>query len=229
MNCIIIDDEELSRKSLEMFIAKTDFLSLMESFNDPIDAVKYLSDNKVDLIFVDIEMPGMTGLELIETIKHLPIQVIITTSHKEFALDAFEYYVTDYVVKPISYSRFYKAVTKVKEVHDKKLNGTHSDDILFVKKGSVMMRIKKSDILWVEALGDYVTLNTEKEKYIVHSTMKAIEYMLPSQHYMRVHRSYIVRIDKIDSIEEYSIAYKNKLIPIGKSYRNVVFKRLNVI
>jgi DNA-binding LytR/AlgR family response regulator len=139
--------------------------------------------------------------------------------------------VTDYVVKPVSYSRFYKAVLKVKETYEKKLNGNteNNDDILFVKKGSVMMRIKKSDILWVEALGDYVTLNTEKEKHIVHSTMKAIEYMLPSKHYMRVHRSYIVRIDKIDSIEEYSIAYKNKLIPIGKSYRNIVFKRLNVI
>jgi DNA-binding LytR/AlgR family response regulator len=229
MNCVIIDDEELSRKSLEMFIVKTDFLSLMESFSDPIIAISYLNDYKIDLVFVDIEMPGMTGLELIDAIKHLPTQVIITTSHKEFALDAFEFYVTDYLVKPITYSRFYKAVFKVKELHEKKAMAHDESDILFVKKGSVMMRIKKSEILWVEALGDYVTLNTEKEKYIVHSTMKAIEHILPSLHYMRVHRSYIVRIDKIDSIEEYSIAYKNKLIPIGKSYRNVVFKRLNVI
>lgn len=229
MNCIIIDDEDLSIKSLELFINKTDFLTLIESFKDPIEAVKFLNDNKTDIIFLDIEMPGMNGLELIETIKHLPVQIIITTSHKEFAIDAFEYYVADYIVKPLSYSRFLKAATKVKTTYDEKMSSNDNDDTLFVKKEGVMLRIKKSDILWVEALGDYVTLNTDKERFIVHSTMKAIEYMLPSKHYMRVHRSYIVRIDKIDCIEESSISYKTKLIPIGKSYRTGVFKRLNVI
>src|SRR5690242_1182235 len=119
MNCIIIDDDDLSRKLIEQFISKTGFLTVSGSFESPVRALSFLSCNKVDLIFLDMEMPEMSGLEFIDTIKQQTAQVILITSHKEFAVDAFEYNVTDYVVKPIEYSRFFKAVTKAKDIFDK--------------------------------------------------------------------------------------------------------------
>lgn len=230
MNCIIIDDEELSRQIIKQFIQKTDFLTLIGSFSDPIGALTFLSTAKVDLLFLDIEMPEMTGMELINTIKQQLPQVILITAHKEFALEAFEYNITDYLIKPVLYPRFYKAALKAKDLFDKQTAFYHSDnDTFFVKRDNSIIRIQKSEILWVEALGDYVTLNTGKEKFIVHSTMKDIEVKLPPKDYMRVHRSYIVRIDKIDSIEDHTISYNEKLIPIAKSYREEVFKRLNLL
>lgn len=229
MNCIVIDDEELSRKLLEQFIGKNDSLVLLNSFSNPVDALSFLSNNKVDVIFLDIEMPEMNGLEFMKVLNPLP-SIILTTSHKEFALDAFEYNVVDFLVKPIVYSRFIKAVQKVKATFEKKEEFHISDDNnVFVKQGSSIVRIKKSDILWVEALGDYIILHTDKDKFTILSTMKGIEEKLPSQDYIRVHRSFIIRIDKIDSIEDNTISYKEKLIPIGKSYREEVFKRLNML
>ena len=230
INSIIIDDEVLSRKSLEYFIGKTNFVNSLDSFSSPFEALTFLSKNpKIDLIFLDIQMPEMNGIELINTIKNQMPQVILTTSHEKFALEAFEYNVTDYLIKPIIYSRFFKAVSKAKEIHEKQAVHTVDKDIFFIKNANSIIRIHKSDILWVEALGDYVTLNTGEGKFIIHTTMKSVEDKLSFQEYVRVHRSYIVRIDKIDSIEDNSIACGEKLIPIARSYKDAVFKRLNML
>jgi DNA-binding LytR/AlgR family response regulator len=229
MNCIIVDDEDVSRKFIEGFVVKTGFLELAQSFSNPIEALSFLSNNKVDLIFLDIEMPEMNGIEFIKTIKDKLPQVILTTSHKEFAIDAFEHDVTDFLVKPVVYSRFYKAVSKAKEIFEKQTGNKMTDDTVFVKKGSSIVSVKKTDILWVEALGDYITLNTRKGKYTIHSTMKAIEDKLAGKDYIRVHRSFIVRIDIIDSIDDNCITYGDKMIPIGKSYKEPVMKRLNIM
>jgi DNA-binding LytR/AlgR family response regulator len=227
MNCIIIDDHDLSEKAIEHFIKKVDFLNLTCSFSNPIDALSFLDKNKVDLIFLDIEMPEMNGIEFINAITSQCPQIILTTYHKEFAIEAFDCNVTDYLMKPLVYARFFKAVSKAKNIFEKE-NANFSDDTVFLKKNGAIVRLKKSDILWIEALVDYVIIHTHNEKYIFHSTMKAMEDKLLSKEFMRVHRSYIVRIDKIDSIQDHAIAFDKKLIPIGLSYRENVLKRLNM-
>lgn len=229
LNCIVIEDELLSRKLIENYIKKVDFLNIVNSFPDPISALSYLSKNSIDLIFLDIEMPEMNGIKFIQMIQHKIPQIILTTSHKEFALEAFEYNVTDYLVKPFDFPRFYKAITRAKDIIDNQTLHHINDDTVFVKKGVSIVRIKKSDILWVEALGDYITLNTEKEKIIIHSTMSVMEAKLSPNDYIRVHRSYIIRIDKIDTIEDDTISFNEKIIPIGKTYRDEVYKRLRMI
>lgn len=228
MNCIIIDDHELSRKSLEHFISKTNFLNLVYSFENPIDALAYVIKNKVDLIFLDIEMPEMNGIEFINTVKqHLP-QVILTTHHEEFALVAFEHNVTDYIMKPITYPRFFRAASKARDIFERNAVNHISNDAVFVKKGTSIVKLKISDIVYIEALVDYVVIHTDKERFVIHSSMTAMEGKLSNQDYIRVHRSYIIRIDKIDSIEDNAISYKEKLIPIGKTYREEVLKRLKM-
>ena len=229
MDCIIIDDHELSRQIMEQFIKKTDLLSLADSFADPVSALSFLSTNKVDLIFLDVQMPEMNGLEFMKAMAQQLPQVIFTTHHKEFAFDAFEYNATDYLVKPIEYPRFFKAITKAKSLFEKQIIHSVDKDTVFLKKNGSVVRINKSEVLWIEAMDDYVVLNTSKEKFIIHSTMNVIERKFPSQEYMRVHRSYIVRIDKIDSIEDNAIALQQKLIPIGRSYKDAVVKRLNIL
>jgi DNA-binding LytR/AlgR family response regulator len=229
MNCIVIDDDLLSRNLAETYIKKVDFLNILQSFSDPISALSFLSKNNVDLIFLDIEMPEMNGMKFIETIQQKMPQIILTTSHTGFAIQAFEYDVTDYLVKPLDYSRFYKAIMKAKNIFDNQALHHINDDSVFVKKGTSIIRILKSSILWVEALGDYVVLNTGNERIVVYTTMKEMERKLSPNDYMRVHRSYIIRIDKIDTVEENTISYNEKIIPIGKSYRESVFKRLKML
>ena len=229
MKAIIIEDEDISGKLLEQFIRKTGFTDLIGSFSNPVEALAFLANNKTDLVFLDMEMPEMSGLEFINTVQNQTFQIIVTTSHRDFAVDAFEHDVTHYLVKPITYPSFFKAVSRAKEIFKKETPAAATDDILFVKKGSSVMRLHTSDILWVEALGDYIVLHNGLNKFIVHSTMKDIETRLSKKDYLRVHRSFIVRIDRIDKIEDGTISFGNKLIPIGKSYKESVAKRLNTL
>ena len=228
MNAIIIEDEDISAKLLEQFIRKTGFINLTGSFSNPVEALAFLANKKADLVFLDMEMPEMNGLEFIKAVQNQTFQIIVTTSHRDFAVDAFEHDVTHYLVKPIAYPSFFKAVSRAKEIFEKETPAT-ADDVLFVKKGSSVMRLHTSDILWVEALGDYIVLHNGLNKFVVHSTMKDIETRLSAKDYLRVHRSFIVRIDRIDKIEDGTISFGNKLIPIGKSYKESVAKRLNTL
>jgi DNA-binding LytR/AlgR family response regulator len=228
MNAIIIDDDVLSGKLIEQFIAKTKFITLNEIFTDPAEAIVYLATNKVDLIFLDIEMPVMNGIEFMGQLKSSFPQIIIVTSHKEFAIDAFEYHVVDYLIKPLQYPRFFIAVTAAKEIFDQQKKNSHENDTVFVKKDNQMIRIRKSDILWAEALGDYAIIHTAKDKFVLHCTLKAVEEKLSGHAYIRVHRSYIVKVDVIEKVEDNTIFCLNKSIPIGKSYREDVFRRLKM-
>ncbi|MGZ3931472.1 MAG: LytR/AlgR family response regulator transcription factor [Bacteroidia bacterium] len=229
MNCIIIDDDELSRKTTEFMIKKTGSLALLNSFSDPVGALSYMANNKPDLVFLDVEMPEMTGMEFIDIIKHDPPQIILTTSHEKFARTAFDFNVTDYLLKPFTFQRFYAAVMKASTLFNKQSANQAHGDFLFVKKGNSILKIMKSDILWIEALGDYLTINTHGQKIIVHSTMHAMFNKLSAEDYMRVHRSFIVRIDQIESIEDNAISFHDKIIPIGKSYKEDVMNRLNLL
>lgn len=233
MNCILVDDDKLSRKILEEFIKKTDGVNLKASFSDGVEAINYLKNEEdIHLIFLDIEMPEMNGIEFLNSIKNPP-QIIIVSGKGKYAIDAFEYDVTDYLLKPLNYPRFYKAVDKATaRFEQNKLHLVGKEEI-FIKKNSTLVRLKYDDILWVEALENYVIFNTFKEKYTIHFTMKAIEQKLPSSKFTRVHRSYIVNTSSIDVIEDNAVIIKtddgNKSLPIGKSYKEKLMKDINLI
>ena len=231
MNCIIIDDDLMSRRIIEEFVNRTDQLHLLSSYENAVDAINaFNSEEDIDLIFLDIEMPEMSGIDFMETLANPP-QIIIISSKDKYALDAFNYDVTDYLLKPISYSRFFKAVNKA-NVRFKNKVDTKEDEI-FIKKNSALVRLKYEEILWVEALENYVIFNTFGEKYTIHFTMKAIEQKLPSNRFTRVHRSYIVNTRSINVIEDNSVIIKthegSKSIPIGKSYKDKLMGDINLI
>jgi DNA-binding LytR/AlgR family response regulator len=233
MNCIIIDDDKLSRRVIEEYLFKTESLTLLGSFATAVEAINFLKQHEnVDVIFLDIEMPEMSGIDFLDTLKNHP-QIIIISSKGKYALDAFEYDVTDYLLKPITYARFYKAVDKALSRTQKSNLSSIGKDEIFIKKNSSLVRLKYDDILWVEALENYVIFNTFSDKYTIHFTMKAVEQKLPSAKFVRVHRSYIVNTSSIDEIDDNTIMIKtsdgNKSIPIGKSYRDKLMDDLNLI
>ncbi|MFW5886554.1 MAG: LytR/AlgR family response regulator transcription factor [Bacteroidota bacterium] len=233
MNCIIIDDDKLSRRIIEEFIEKTEFLELNQSFSSAIEAINYLKNNdNINIIFLDIEMPEMTGIDFLNTLNSNQ-QVIIISSKGEYALNAFEYDVTDYLLKPISYSRFFKAIDKAyKRFYKEKIDSVGNDEI-FIKKNSTFIRLKYEEILWIEALENYVVFNTFKDKFMIHFTLKAIEQKLPQKKFVRVHRSYIVNLSNINILEDNSIiinvADGKKSIPIGKLYKDKLMNDLNIM
>jgi DNA-binding LytR/AlgR family response regulator len=228
LKSIIVDDEELSRNILKNFVGKTQNLEALALCADGIEASNYLSRHHVDLIFLDIEMPEMSGIDLIKSLSKPPM-VILVTSKREHAIEAFEYNVIDYVLKPFDYSRFLKAVNKAREIYSSKNESQEDDPDLFVKVDSRLVKIHSSDVIWIEALGDYIVINTEDSKYIVHNTMKGIESKLSSDKFLRVHRSYIVRLDKIETLDESVIVIKQKIIPIGGTYKSRLLNRLNMV
>jgi DNA-binding LytR/AlgR family response regulator len=233
MNCIIIDDDKLSRRIVEEFVAKTESLNLLHSFENAVDAINaFKSDDEIHLIFLDIEMPEMSGIDFLDSLKNPP-QIIIISSKDKYALNAFEYDVTDYLLKPITYSRFDKAVDKALNRFEKnRIDGMGKEEI-FIKKNSTLVRLKYDDILWVEALENYVIFNTFSDKYTIHFTMKAIEQKLPTSKFTMVHRSYIVNTSSINVIEDNAIIIKtedgSKTIPIGKSYKDKLMGDINLM
>lgn len=230
MNCIVVDDEEFSRSVVKHFIEKTKGLELKAECENAGDAFNILKSEEVDIVFLDVEMPEMSGIDLLKVLEDLP-QIIMTTSRPNYAVEAFEYSVTDYLVKPIEYARFLKAVRKAED-NIKAADVTtveNSKDEVFIKTDGKLVKLKYSDIFFVEALSDYVIINTEKRKYIIHSTMKGLEKKLPETDFIRVHRSYIVNINKINTIEDLNVVMPSKSIPIGASYKSRFMKRLNML
>jgi len=232
MNCIIIDDDVLSRRVVEEFVSRTEFLSLKYSFENAFDAIKKseIFNDEIDLIFLDIEMPEMDGIAFLNTLNNLP-QVIIVSSKEKYAISAFDYDVTDYLLKPVNYSRFFKAVSKAKQIHETKVRKKSGE--IYVKKASALVRLKFEDILWVEALENYVIIAVFNEKFTIHFTMKSIENQLPNDIFKRIHRSFIINAGRIDRIEDNSVIIKCseglKSIPIGKAYKEKFMKDINLM
>ena len=229
LNAMIVDDDEMSRLLISKFVEQTDFLNLAYVIDNSIEAANILSDEKnsdIDLIFMDIEMPEMSGMELLESLNN-NYQVIFITSKKDYAIEAFEGNVLDYLVKPIEYPRFLKSAQKAKDQREKELLYAEKENHIFVKADSRFVRIPYQDLYFVEALADYVIFNTVKGKYIVHHTMKGIEKKLPVSIFSRVHRSYIVNRDKINHLEDFNISISDKIIPVGASYKEQFLKRIN--
>ncbi|MCX7985985.1 MAG: LytTR family DNA-binding domain-containing protein [Bacteroidales bacterium] len=230
MNCIIIDDDKLSRKILEGYIKKTAGINLVGSFSNAPDAIKYLKkNNEVELIFLDIEMPEMSGIDFLKSVVDPP-QVIMTSSKGKYALDAFDFDVADFLLKPFTYNRFTKAIEKVMyRIQRHSLNLGNKKNEIFIKKNSTLVKLKYDEILYIEALENYVVFNTYNEKYTVHSTMKALVTKLPSM-FIRVHRSYIINLNAINEIDDNIILIRTNdgdiTIPIGKAYRENLLSTL---
>ncbi len=235
MRCIIIDDDDLSRKVIESFVEKTEFLELVGSYSNAIDSLKAFKEGgTVDLIFLDVEMPEMTGLEFLNSLENPP-QVIIISGKEKYALDAFDYDVTDFLLKPISLARFLKSANKAHKLYTDALqvSGNSSEEIFIKKKNSTLVRVPYNDVLWIEALENYVIISTFDEKFTVHFTMKAVMDKFPPSKFKRVHRSYIVNISKVKLIEDNVIVIDTrqgeKIIPIGKSYKDDLMNDINLI
>lgn len=228
MNCVIVDDDPLSVRLLEGLIAQTDTLALLRSFANAVEAVQFLRENDVDILFLDVEMPEMTGLELLGALDNKPA-VVLVSSKAEYAVEAFQFDVDDYLLKPPTYARFLKAVKKVEDKISQDQAIQFKGDFVFVKSDTALVKVDIRQLQWVEALADYVALVTKEKKYVCHSTMKSIESKLPVDQFVRVHRSYIVRIDQIDAIEDKTVSVGKKIIPVGGTYRDCLMNRLNLI
>ena len=228
---IIVDDDELCISVIEDMISQLDDFICIEIFQNALDAYNYLEANDVDVVFLDVEMPKMGGIELLKSLKKSPMVVMIT-SHEEFALESYEYNVTDFLKKPAEWSRFLKTIEKIrKEFLDLAAQLLESSDQehVFIKTDSKLVQLNLSQVLWVEALGNYIRVHTEEDKYTVLSTMKEIEAKLPPKDFIRVQRSFIIRVDKVKAIEDNYIIIKDKEIHIGKSYKEEFNKRINYL
>ncbi|MGE5418823.1 MAG: LytR/AlgR family response regulator transcription factor [Chloroflexota bacterium] len=234
MNCIIVDDDKLSCKIIEGYVHKYSSLNLAGIYNDAIEARNILTQRRdIDLIFLDIMMPEMDGFDFIGSLESPP-NIIIISSAEEHALKAFDFNAVDYLLKPVTYSRFCKAIDKLQKYYNRKeVSSNSGDEEIFIKSGSSLVKLKLREIIYVEALENYVTVNTNEEKYTIHFTMKAIESQLPSSLFIRVHRSYIVNKTMIQSIRENTLELNLgntvKSIPVGKSYRDSLLNEINVM
>lgn len=229
MNCLIIDDDPVARKAVEHCISRTDGLQLAGSCGGVSDALKIIKEKKTDLIFLDVEMPEMSGIDFLRTFREIP-QIILITGKKEYAAEAFDYDVTDFLLKPIDYARFLKAVSKAQTIHGNTQVEDNDSEGLFVKKeSSRFVRISLKDILYIEALADYVNIYTRDGRHTILATMKSIEARLPQKDFIRIHRSFIVRLDSIEEIEENSVNIGGKSIPVSRSHKEELFNRLKML
>lgn len=228
MNCIIVDDDELSRMALKQCIERTENLELIAECSNANEAIEVIRNKKIDLIFLDIEMPEMSGIDFIRNFTDLP-QIIFVTVYKDYGAEAFDYNVTDFLVKPVEYSRFVKAVTKARDINENLQISNEGTTDIFIKKDGRLIKVDVKEINWIEALADYVNIYTVSGRFTVLSTMKSIEQKLPHKEFARVHRSYIVRLDKIKEIEDNAININDNIIPISRSYKDNLMKRLNLI
>ncbi len=233
MKCIVIEDDRVVRLLIEKYAKKIDYLDFKGAYSSAVEALNEpeVIEN-VDLIFLDVEMPHMTGVEFLDTLEKPPL-IIIISSQGKYAIDAIEYDVTDYVLKPLNFPRFHKAVKKAYE-RLKRSEHFLKDDGIFIKSGnSSLLRLKYEDIMWIEAMENYVVINTLKDKHTIHFTMKAMYEQLPAKMFERVHRSYIVNVNNINMIEENAIVMKTdmetKYIPIAKTYKETLMENIKII
>ena len=228
INCIVVDDEILARKGLCNFIKEVPFLTLIGVFSNPLEALPVINERNIDLMFLDIHMPKMSGLELLKSLSNPPL-TIITTAFSNHALEGFELNVTDYLVKPIPFERFIKAVNKVKdyiELTSTTSEGKKGDDYFFIKCESRLEKIMYDELLFVEALQNYVMLYTTSKRYMSYLTFKSVEEYLPHDRFLKVHKSYIVSLSKIDSIAGREIKIGEHIINISTSNKDEILNTI---
>lgn len=229
MNCIIVDDEPLAREAIELLVKDIDYLTLAGTFNNASAAARYMEQNTVDLIFLDIQMPGITGIEFAKTISRRTL-IVFTTAYSEYALDSYEVDAIDYLIKPVEPERFRKAADKALSyrsllMQDEKENiEPAADDYFFVKSDRKYFKVNFEDILFVEGLKDYVILQLEEQRIITRMNLKAMNELLPKSLFLRVNKSYIVNTARIEAFDNNDIFIKTHEIAIGSSYRDGFFE-----
>jgi two-component system LytT family response regulator len=220
---LIVEDEPLARNLLTEYVSKVPYLNLMKACSGALEAMEVLRTNPVDLLFLDVQMPELTGIAFLKSLQKKPL-VILTTAYSEYAIEGYELDITDYLLKPITFERFLKAVDKASQ----RLSGNHTatekpaealPDFIFVKDGTKLVKIRWNDILYVEGLKDYVTIHTRTQKVISLQRLKVLEEQLPADKFIRVHNSFIVALDAIDSVHKDKIQIGQAHIPIGDTYK----------
>jgi two-component system, LytTR family, response regulator len=233
INCVIIDDEPLAREGIANYVREVDFLNLIETCENPLELIKLLERHRADLIFLDIQMPKMNGLDFLKIVQNPPL-VIITTAFPSYALEGFQLNVLDYLLKPITFDRFFKSVSKARDYYELLTKASnpgaqkedHAADYFFIKCGSKYEKILFEDILYAEGMQNYITIYTRKGKYVTLLYLKNLEESLDNKSFIRVHKSYIVSINKIESIEGNEIFIQSFRIPISRNYREQVIEQV---
>lgn len=234
INCLVIDDEPLAREGLAGYVTDLDFLHLVGTCESPLEAEGLLDAQSVDLIFLDVQMPKLNGIDFLKTLRHPPL-VILTTAYPQYALEGYQLDVVDYLLKPITFDRFYQSAQKAKahwQLHQQAkqtsatANLSAAEDYFFIKVEHKYERIAVRDIRYVEAMQNYVLIYTRQEKYMTLVTLKSVEERLPTERFLRTHKSYLVAKDKIDSVEGNQIFVGEQVIPISRHYREGVIEAL---
>lgn len=236
MTCIIVDDEATARAIVNQLCSKVKNLDVIEEFDNAIEAIKFLNRHTVDLVFLDIHMPGFTGIDFVQTLKSPP-RIVMTTSDTEFALASYEYdAIVDYLVKPLIPERFEKCIQKVKNslTTMKPPEKTAADkqevgEDLYINIDRRLIKLRYDEILLIEAKGDYILIKTESKEYTVHTPLKKIYAKLPDTLFLQIHRSYIINFTKIIDIEDNSVLIEKSVVPISRSNRPELMRRLNLL
>lgn len=223
----IVDDEPLAVEILADYVSKTDGLQLVEASTDVYKVLKLVQDGNIDLVLLDIQMPELTGIQFMK-IAGNNCKIIVTTAYTEYALDGYEYNVVDYLLKPISYERFFKAIDKIQPIIAAENKPAQKADHIFIKSEYKLVRVNLPDILYIESLRDYIAIHTaDKQKIMSLESLRNLENILPADDFIRVHKSYIVSLKKINFVEKSRIVINNEYIPIGDSYQEKFFSSIN--
>lgn len=226
INCLVVDDEPIARAGLLEHIQQIDFLSPVAECKNAIEAAGWLQKKNIDLIFLDIQMPKLTGVDFLRNLSAPPL-VIFTTAYPEYAIQGYELDVLDYLLKPISFSRFLKAALKAQDYFLKTKRGSEtSEEFFFIKSNQKLEKIKMADVLYIEAMSNYITVHTKQKKYVAYLTFKGIEQKLPSRQFIRIHKSFLVSVNAIQTIDINEVKLENCSLPISKSYREEVMNRI---
>lgn len=229
MNCLIVDDNPMARLVLRQMLSGFDFLALKGECEDITHATNIMSREKIDLLLLDVELPKVSGIDFLKTVPDHPF-VILITAKPDYAVEAFEYNIVDFLVKPVKEDRFLKAIHRAKEVFESKNRTIESDkDYFFIREKGVSTKLVMTDILYIQALGDYINIYTSGKKHTIHYSIGAMEKKLPASRFMRVHRSYIIALDKVDTVEEGTAFVYQTPVPVGDSQRSELMKRLNIL
>ena len=230
LNCIILDDEPTARKGLEEHIKEVEFLNLIGSYPNPLKVDTTLLNTNVDLIFLDIEMPKLTGIEFLKTLAQPPL-VIFTTAYQEYALQGYELNIVDYLLKPVTFERFLKAVNKAYVLKNSKTNSTivkpNDHEYIFIKSDGKHEKINFDDILYIEGAQNYCIIKTKERKFLTYTSLGTLEQFLPKKSFIRIHKSYIISITKISALVGNEIKIINVSLPVSKSYKSVLMDIIN--
>lgn len=231
MRCLIVDDNPLARVVLRHFLSEIAFTEIVGECESAIDAYNLLHQIRADVILLDVELPGMSGLELIQSLQEKPI-IILVTSKEEYAIEGFNLQVADYLIKPVTFPRLLQSLQRAAKMLPNMLQtgaATPETEYLFVKNNNALVRLALTEVLFISALGDYVNIVTQSKKFTTHTTLKSVEERLPVDKFVRVHRSHIVNIRQIERIEDSTLVIGGITLPVSETYRPELIKRLNVL